>query len=170
MFDVGNVTGSLVLSDADNYTIYGWEMISYVGEVYATRKSAVVDWGNVNCSTLYNLTQDDNSLSLIISETDSVTNTFNKSTVHTPMTIGTRTLGGCYAIRTYNQSGQQAESTDAKFQEIALSDGEYNVYATHLEEDVLGFDNNSYDFQILVPESTSGAASAYYFYMELSTT
>ncbi len=163
---VGNVSGSLILADADNYSVYQWNLVAYTGEVYASRQNTIT-WADINCSTVQNLTQDDSDLSLSVTDTDSVTNTFNSSTVHTAMTVGTRTLGGCYAIRTNNLTGQQSESADAQFQEIALSDGASNVYAAHLEEDIMGFDNNSYDFQIIVPEATSGASSAYYFYLEL---
>ena len=135
---------------------------------FPTRKSATVDWDNINCSTMQNITQEDSDLSLQQSDLDSVSKTFNASTVHTSISVGSRTLGGCYAIRTFNGTGEQSESTNADFQEVILSDGADNVYATILEQNASGFDNNDYDFQLLLPEATSGAANTYYFYMELS--
>ena len=44
------------------------------------------------------------------------------------------------------------------------------VYATILEQDAQGFDNNQYDFQMIVPEVglTWSSSTAYYFYVELT--
>jgi len=47
---VGNVSGELVLDDANGYSIYTWDLGLTSGEVYATRASGNINWTNINCS------------------------------------------------------------------------------------------------------------------------
>ena len=67
-----------------------------------------------------------------------------------------------------------AQST--RFEEVVLYDspqlGNGNiVYATPLEQDYYGFNNQTFDFQMIVPENGApgfSGATAYYFYAELT--
>ena len=46
----GNVTGNIVLADANNESLYEWgNATSITGEVYATRTTTVT-WNTINCS------------------------------------------------------------------------------------------------------------------------
>ncbi len=175
---IGNVTGKLTLDDADNYTIYDWTLISFQGEVYATRKSTTVNWSAVDCANTSELQLDETALNHISSESDSVTNTMSRLN-HTGFYAANEYVvnGTCFALYTYNGTIQQ-NRIDAVFQEVVLFDNDNTVYTTLLESDQSGFDNinstsstpNTYDFQILLPEDPSFASSptTYYFYMELS--
>jgi hypothetical protein len=53
---------------------------------------------------------------------------------------------------------------------MALYDSTSIIYATILENDLAGYDGQTYDFQMLVPENGSQGftgATAYYLYVEL---
>ena len=170
---VGNVTGSLVLSDASNYSIYDWSLSSIVGEVYATRSSITVSWSNIHCSNLTHMRNEEIALNHTSNPDDNISATFSVKN-HNPFYIGTveLTSNSCYSIHT-NVNNQ---SQDNKFEEIILYDGtDYQngnvVYATNLEQDSAGYNNNPFDFQMIVPEvglSTWDSSTAYYFYVELT--
>ena len=170
---VGNVTGSLVLSDASNYSIYDWSLSTIVGEVYATRSSTTVSWSNINCSNLTHITNEEIALNHTSNPDDNISATFNAKN-HNPFYIGTVeiTSNSCYSIHT-NVNNQ---SQNSSFEEIILYDGTDHqngdiVYATNLEQDVAGYNNNPFDFQMIMPEvalSTWDSSTAYYFYVELT--
>jgi hypothetical protein len=68
------------------------------------------------------------------------------------------------------------ESQDSDFEEIILYDGTDHlngdiVYATILEQNLAGYNNNQFDFQMIVPENgapTWTSSTPYYFYVELT--
>ena len=170
---VGNVTGSLVLSDAFNYSIYDWSLSTIVGEVYATRSSITVSWSNIHCSNLTHITNEEIALNHTSNPDDNISATFNAKN-HTKFYIGTVELASnsCYSIHT-NVNNQ---SQNSSFEEIILYDGTTSengdiVYATNLEQDVAGYNNNQFDFQMILPEiglATWDSSTAYYFYVELT--
>ena len=169
---VGNVTGRLALDDADNYSIYEWNLVSFQGEVYATRKTAYVNWSGVSCANLATLHEDESVLNQVSTDSDSITSTFKRLN-HTGFHAANEYIinSTCYTIYTHNTTGVQANSLDAVFQEVVLEDNNYTIYTTILELDQAGFDpNNTYDFQLLVPENPGYGVdpTTYYFYMELS--
>ena len=54
---------------------------------------------------------------------------------------------------------------------MALNDGTSLIYATIIENQADGFDENNYDFQMIVPENATdgfNGATAYYLYVEIS--
>jgi hypothetical protein len=90
--------------------------------------------------------------------------------------------GDCYGIYLNNENGDQ--STD--WEQVVLSDGTYQfqdesqaddkkafdlLYASILENDVTGYDNSTYDFQIMLPQFGEQGDDisniVYYFYVEL---
>ena len=170
---VGNVTGNLVLSDASNYSIYDWSLSRIVGEVYATRSSSTISWSSINCSNLTHMTNEEIALNHTSNPDDNISATFNVKD-HTPFYIGTVEISSnsCYSIHT-NVNNQ---SQDSSFEEIILYDGTDHqngdiVYATNLEQDAAGYNNNPFDFQMIVPEvglATWDSSTAYYFYVELT--
>jgi len=170
---VGNVTGSLTLDDAENYTVFDWSLSSVIGEVYATRSSDTVTWSNINCSNATHILNEEMALNHISNPDDNISTTFSVKD-HEQFYVGTRlmTTDSCFSLHTYVNDAPQS----ADFEEVVLYDGTNHtngdvVYATPLEQDVQGFDTASYDFQMIVPENglaTWQSSTAYYFYVELT--
>ena len=46
----GNVSGTVVLDDANNNSMYDWAIAIPSGEVFATRNSGSVTWSNIACA------------------------------------------------------------------------------------------------------------------------
>jgi hypothetical protein len=166
---VGNVTGSFKLDDANNFTIYDWNITTIAGEVYASRNTTIV-WSSIRCAVNSTLIVEQNALNISTTKEDSINRTFN-NTVHRGFYVGTRFIGNstCRAIATYVNSTRQAAAENATFQEILLDDTQSFVYVTLLESKVQGYNNNRYDFQMIVAESEyTTSPSPYYFWAELS--
>jgi hypothetical protein len=51
----GNITGTIVLDDANNVTFYDWSLPDPTGEIYAVNSSATVSWTKVYCMNLSHL-------------------------------------------------------------------------------------------------------------------
>lgn len=166
---VGNVTGTLTLDDANDYTIFDWSLTSVLGEVYATRASSSVSWPDVNCSTPFNTTNEEIALNHTSNPNDNISTTFSEQT-HNSFYIGSREIkeNSCYSLHTYvNDSSQSSD-----FEEILLHDKTNMVYATIIENNALGYNpNETFDFQMILPENGMEgwtSSTAYYFYVELT--
>ena len=179
---VGNVTGTLVLDDADGYTLYDWTITtSLSGEVYATRTAGTVNWTNINCSYL-NSTYWEMVYLNHTNANDNISTTFN-DTDNKAFYVGNRLISAntCPTINLHVNDSSDLEGTDY-FEEILLYDGGYDgvnstnmtewnntdtgpsnvnlrnvVYAAILEENKFGYkgssgDNETYDFQMILPE------------------
>jgi hypothetical protein len=166
---VGNVTGRIALKDSSNYSLYDWVLSSVAGEVYASRSSTIV-WQNVNCSNSSLLTSEDAFLGMPLANIDTINKTFN-GTIHKTFVVGSRSITNstCPSIALNINNTAQSPSEQASFQEIALYDGSSNVYSATIENNLYGFDNQTYDFQMIVPDSyAETTATTYYFWVELS--
>ncbi len=169
---VGNVTGKLTLDDAGNNTIYDWSLSSVSGEIYATRNLGQINWTGINCSNSTHMKNEDIRMNHT-EPSDNISKTFSQ-TSHSQFYAGTKLISqnSCYSLRTYVNDTPQ--STD--FEEIALYDGTNLtdgsiIYSSILEQDAYGFNNRTYDFQMIVPEiglATWTSSTAYYFYIELT--
>lgn len=176
---VGNVTGVLTLDDAAGYTIFDWGVTNVGGVIFATTSSNSVDWDNINCT--WGITGDNTNRSveeyqnIVMNHTsvnDNITATFAQRD-HSEFYVHQKTFNEdtCYSIHTYVNDTPQ--STD--FEEVLLYDGTNTtngalVYAAILEQDVQGFDEDIYDFQMIVAENGGqgfDSATPYYFYAEL---
>lgn len=166
---VGNVSGSFTLQDASNFKIYDWTYTTISGEVYASRNNTV-DWSLIRCANNTTLINEQTSLNITTTKDDSINRTFN-NTIHRSFYVGTRliTNSTCRAIATYVNNTRQAATESATFQEILLDDTQRMVYVTLLENRVQGYNNQNFDFQMIVAESeTAATPSPYYFWVELS--
>ncbi len=197
---VGNVTGEFALQDASGNAIYDWTITTITGELYATKEAptggsgrfagGIPTWTNLSCANSTLISDEESQFNHTASQEDSFSNTFLNSDSFNLTTFyaGERELndtsmingeaGDCYGA--YLNTNNADQSSD--WQEVVLTDGTYEdegsgdldydiVYAALLENNVAGFDNVPYDFQILLPESgLNGAQTAvtYYFYVELS--
>jgi hypothetical protein len=176
---VGNVSGTLTLDDASGNTIFDWATSSVGGEIYATRSSNAINWNNINCTwgvtrspTNRTIEENENRLMNHTSPADNITATFSTKN-HTGFYVNNIYISSnsCYSIHTYINSTKQYTN----FEEILLYDGTNStngaiVYTSIIEQDRRGFDNETYDFQMIVPENGAQgfrSSTPYYFYAEL---
>jgi hypothetical protein len=165
---VGNVTGSLTLDNPLNYTIYSWDLTSLTGQVYASRFGNLT-WSSVSCAPAGLITNESTFFSMTNSHPDKINSTFNWS-IHKTFSVGTNTIttNTCNSTVTYMNDTRQVPTTASPFQEVLTQDANgYLVYMTDISDNTQGYDNTTYDFQMIVPEAVSGGATSYYFYAEL---
>lgn len=167
---VGNVTGSFTLRDSSNDTLYDWGQTSTGGEVYSSRDNSI-DWSSLQCANGGSITTEEGVLNMTGSEIDSISNTFNES-VHKSFWVGVDQVANstCPAIATYVNSVPQASGENADFQEILMRDTSNSlVYISIIDQDTIGYNNENFDFQMIVPESEFATTPhTYYFWLELS--
>ena len=167
---VGNVTGKLALSDSSNKSIFDWSLTSTTGEVYATRSSSAIDWTSVGCANTSVINNEDLTMNMTLTSPDTINKTFN-NTIHRSFYVGLNYLQNstCRAIATYVNGTAQAPSENAAFQEILLKDTSSNmIYTTLINNNTGGYNNQKYDFQMIVAENEySINPTTYYLYVEL---
>lgn len=167
---VGNVSGSVGLRDANNQSIYDWGTTSTGGEVYASRNNSI-NWAGITCAQNSTIITEQTALNHDYTDVDSINNTFN-TTTHREFYVGTTQIvaSSCRAIATYVNNAAQTVDENADFQEILLQDDtNITIFTTLLDQDTVGYDGNTYDFQLIVPEDeTADPPSTYYFWLELS--
>lgn len=168
---VGNVSGKLVLADAANTSIFDWTVTSVTGEVYATRSSSSLDWTTVSCAGTALIDSEDVYMNMSLVSPDTINSTFN-NTVHKGFYVGgTRVQNNtCRAIATYVNGVAQAPSQSAAFQEVLLADASSNlIYATLVSPYTIGYNNQRYDFQMILAENEYHVTpTTYYLYVELT--
>ena len=187
----GNISGTITLDDANNYTLYDWSSPTPSGEIYASNGSSVT-WSNIYClnvtqngSTVNGIPRPDGSVTNIngsqielnfgINNTDKdgLTETFNDTFIDS-FTVGSENFDvtdGCSAAHPYtNQIYAETE-----WQELLLSDNGTLIFTAIIRNNANGFQpgtEDTYDFQMLVLENghTESAASTtpYYFFVELT--
>ena len=167
---VGNVTGTWVLEDANNYSIYEWSLSTIAGEVYVTRDGSIT-WGSIECANSTHISAEETIMNHTSGADDSINNTFILTT-HDPFWTGDIefTADECdHTLLTYVNDTTQTSTEN--FQEILLYEGSSLVYTTLLEDSVQGFDLYYYDFQLIVAENgvdEPPSSTPYYFYVELA--
>jgi hypothetical protein len=166
---VGPVTGGLTLDDADSNTIYDWTLTTIAGEVYSTR-AASPDWSAVTCAAGATITTENTFNNMSQGQVDSINGTFN-DTAHAAFVVGSSPIAidSCPSQALFVNDARQAASSTADFQQILLEDNAGNlVYTSLINDNTNGFDNDLYDFQMIVAESNVKATpTTYYFYLEL---
>ncbi|MBT3464197.1 hypothetical protein HOD20_01350 [archaeon] len=169
---VGNVSSTFVLDDDADYTIYQWTLSSFDGEVYASRNSSI-SWGSIAVASVTHKENEDYALNHSSSAADSINQTFVTQT-HRQFDVGTTSIDAStgYAIATNLNDTAQALTVNSVFQEVLLYDGASLVYASLVENNHLGYRNDSsttYDFQMIMAENATASAIniPYFFYLEL---
>jgi hypothetical protein len=161
----GTVGAEIYLRDGAGSTLYDWRAASPEGEVYATR-AIDVNFAEINCSSAADITKEEAYLGQNSSDIESVRNTFSKDS-HPAFNVGGVSIDAdsCNATNLYVNSSSQ----DSDFYEVLLSDAASNmVYTALLDPDTIGFDNSSYDFEMLVGEKgDDDVVTEYYFYVEI---
>ena len=179
----GNITATITLDDANNFTFYNWTSAEPQGEIYATLNSSIA-WSGVRCFDFSNMSGGANwntiesYYSIDTDDDDGVNETFSL-TDHTNFEVASNTQTGCPT--TYVYMNDQAQTVD--FANVLLYDPSINdtgwIYTTIIENDTVGssqgdlvcYNGQSCDFQILVNEDGHGTdttSTTYYFWVELS--
>jgi len=171
----GNISGQITLDDAQGNTFYDWSSgpnFAPVGNVYAANQS-VTDWTDVIC---LNLTADNVATEGInntileamygmeSTDGDGVDETFSGTE---DIVVGATTLTDCPSTNIYTNSSSLA----GVWNETLLTENQTNavIFATEIEQDTFGFDNRTWDFQMMVGENGDvSTPTTYYFYVELS--
>ena len=155
----GNVSGAIELSDSSNNVMYNWSAANPSGEVLAS-VNQTVDWASIACASAANMSALETQFGA--TGTDGVSETFVGTG---SATIASQSLSSCPSTNVYNNTG----SSGANFEELLLWDGDSAVFASKLENDALGFDGKSHDFEMLVLEDGHGNTDTqlYYFFVEL---
>lgn len=188
----GNITGTLTLGDASDNVLYNWSLSSPKGEIYASTNDSI-SWSDIQClnftsdgthadesghggtTSQYgtNLTQLENLFNIKWDDVDGVNETFNLIGPGTHNLFYTDNLefseGECQSTRMFDNSGA---GVDNKFEEVLMYDPvtQSVVFTSLIDQDVLGFDNRTHDFEMLVLEDghkTDTSTTPYYFYVEL---
>jgi len=168
---VGNVTGTLALSNAGGQAIYNWAAGTVTGEVYISRFSNI-NWAAINCAIAASWNAEHTALGIVGTSQDSINATFN-ATNHAPILVGTNPVrSNCPSIATNINGAPQVMGPSANFQEILLRDtatgGDHMIYAGLINANTVGYNGLTYDFQMIVAENESATIpSTYYFWVEL---
>jgi len=173
----GEISGEIVLEDANGNTMYNWTAAEPTGVIYASVGNTIT-WGDVACmddadnvtraseEALHDMASDDG---------DGVTETFTNNN-HPTIYIGATAITGCNTTWTHVNSAPQS----ARFAEILLEDdtNDYGIYATVIENkdngnstEIIGFDGATHDFQLMVPENgtdNNQVLTTYYFWAAIS--
>jgi len=190
-WDIATITGELYATKEGGLT-GGWDFDRRHG-------GGVPLWSNLSCA-IYDQLQHENDLFNHnetwdnSSDEDAYINTFETTTFSNPgFYAGEREVTDTTMFNDSNQGVQQcyginlnAENADqsSNWTQVVLTDGtgqretsdggaptRYDiVYAALLENETVGFDSNTYDFQILLPQDGREGAQdnvAFYFYVEL---
>lgn len=187
----GNVTGTVMLADSSDNVMYNWSLASPEGEIYASVNNSII-WNYIQCfnftsdgtyeddttsagaTSLHgtNLTILENMYGITSDDVDGVNETF------TLLGSGHNTFytnnfqfseGECRNTQVFSNSGS---GEDNKFEEVLLYEPTTSsvIFTSLLNENILGFDSNPHDFEMLVLEDghlADTSITTYYFYVEL---
>ena len=163
---VGNITGSLTLSDSLGNTIFNWalDQSDITGEIYSSRSDSV-DWGSISCAAGGTITSEHTALNMSGTAVDNIANTFNETT-HPPITVGTTTVSGCFATSTFVNSARQAQGS-ADFPIVLIEDTSDLIYVSPINPSTTGYDGSTlFDFQMILANNPLSTTN-YYFYVEI---
>lgn len=169
---VGNVSGGLTLDNPSRATIYSWDLTSVSGQVYASRYNNI-SWasGNIVCASPAVISAESTFNNMSGTEVDRINATFNW-TLHKQFLIGTNTIAQntCNSTFMNVNDTRQTPSVSSPFQEVLIMDSanSYMIYMASIDHAQYGYDNTTYDFQMIVAESAvKTTPTPYYFYVEL---
>jgi hypothetical protein len=163
----GDVTGTVILQDANNNTFYNWSLTSYSGRVFATRSSTIT-WSAVNCTNATARATEETYLGQTSADSDSVTNTYNLTT-HPSFQVGSVDINADSCFSTFGYVDNASQSTN--FAMVLLQSGANIIYTTLTNQSTNGFNGEEHDFQLLVGEnekSGNQGVTTYYFWTEFT--
>jgi hypothetical protein len=171
----GNVTGTLELGDASGNILYNWSGVTASsGEVYAANQSGIL-WTNIEClnvdndSVQGNITEFENFYNIGASDADGIDETFagNNHPAFDSASVSF-SAGACNTTQLFDNGGAGV------FTEAILHDNSSDipVFTSLINATTTGFDGDTYDFELIVPEdghSGDTNPTLYYFYVELNS-
>jgi len=191
---VGNVTGTITLDDSAGRALYDWSLADPEGEVYATYLT-YVDWslGKVLC---WNWTESTGTYLQLgefegwtaspspstyggqgcaQDDVDCTNETFSApgASTHSNFYVGEQLINGthkmCPRARLYNGTKSGTfEEVLLYYEDTSTADGV--VYTSILRSDANAYNNNTYDFEMVVAEdghNGDATTTTFYFYVEL---
>ncbi len=180
----GNVSGTITLDDANNYTFYNWSAAEPRGFIYATLVSGgTVSWLDVVCfNHANNATVFDDYYGIRRDDYDNVTNTFNRTladiTVQQTVYIVNNSFTTCPATTIWQTDNYQNDNFINYLMWDSTGGNDSWVFGTIIENkdtsnktDKPCYHGGLCDFQILVAEDghgTNTAVTPYYFWVDLS--
>ena len=176
---VGNVSAVLTLDDVSGNTIYDWDLtgVTMTGRVFAVRVLQP-NFTSVQCAVAANILAEETFHNMTSTDVDSINSTFTYKK-HDAFTIGIDSIAvnSCNSTATFVNDTRQnmsAATAGILFQELLLEDGSNNIlYTTIIEDDTQGFTltaNESFDFQLILPESNvKPSPTTYYFFTEIGS-
>ncbi len=174
----GNVTGTILLSDASGGTIYSWDTANPSGQIFASTSEVDFSDGNVECYNFskagngyLNLSAYEASLGMTESSEDGINETFNLTNAYDPFYVSATYINEtCPVTYLFNATNQSSKNT---YQELLLYDLTANntIFTSIIRPGgILGFNNLEWDFQMIVAEKGSQgdtSTTEYYFYISL---
>jgi hypothetical protein len=160
----GNVSGVIQLADASDNVMYNWSLASPEGEVYASTANTI-SWSSVQCASGANLSTLETTFNIASDDVDGVTETFSLDDHAEFFTNNIQfSAGECNNTKVYDNTGAGV------FDEVLLMAGAEAIFVALLQEDTLGFNDVTHDFEMLVLEdghATDIVTTPYYFWVEL---
>ncbi len=155
-------------------------------------------WANLSCANSSMISEENTNFNHTASDEDSLYNTFTTTGFSNPGfyvgdnpiqdndSISSPAESECYGTYlNYNNTESDPPHADGNWTQVVLTDGTFQaageggdgaekdydiVYASLMRNESWGFDFNTYDFQIILPQSAlpgSQPPVAFYFYIEL---
>jgi len=179
----GNITGTIVLRDSNNYTLYNWSTAEPQGEIY-TSVDDTITWSKIQCFNYIadettngtNVTTWEQYHAIADLQYDGINETYN-TTNPEEFWVGDTTIaaGTCPSTYMFEETGWQTNN----WINVLLTDNSTLIHTTIIENRQYGnltdkdcFNGQPCDFQMIVPEAGNNATAAatpttYYFWVEL---
>ncbi|MBN1793061.1 hypothetical protein JW826_05245 [Candidatus Woesearchaeota archaeon] len=185
----GNISGIITLEDAFGYVFYNWSATEPKGEIYASVNNSI-SWSDVVCfnwtGQSITLEGEEARYGFGDDSADGINETFTNAGLDSDLFVGSLNITGNattlgYTCHTTNpfQYGFQNSNTD-NFENFLLADVVSGalIFGAVIENDdfdnetdIRGYNNNTYDFQLLVAENGfdgfEDTTTTYYFWAEL---
>ena len=175
----GNISGTIVLDDALNNSMYTWDLADPEGEVYASRNDSI-NWtsGNIICANTTHVESEGSALNFNLGtgqDVDGINETFSETT-HPAFNVSSTGFasGACgFTVSTYVDDAPDASRIFNETLLYSISDSSLIYVALIVQGGADGFKSGSenYDFQLLVAEDGhqgDTSTTDYYFYVEIS--
>ncbi len=175
----GNVTGTIVLDDALNNSMYTWTWADPYGEVFATRESSAVNWtsGNIVCANITHIETEETALNFNLGtgqDVDGINETFNETNSHPEFNVSSTgfTANTCnFTVSTYvNDAYGTRDFNETLLYSSSNADLIYAAIINQGGADGFKSGTDNYDFQMIVAEDGhqgDTTTTNYYFYVEL---
>ena len=174
----GNITGVIVLDDANNNSMYTWNLADPEGEVFASDSSSLT-WtdNNIICANITVIEAEETAYGFnggTGQDVDGINETFSQ-TSHPAFAVANNTFAAdecTFNVATYVDDGPDSTSSFNETMLYSIAEDD-TVWAAHIYQggaDGFKTGDTAYDFQMLVPEDGHDGDTSvtnYYFWVEL---